>query len=57
MIILKLFASFMLLCCIFVGVRKADKRSHNPQYHALAEYMTGFIFVFLPLWGFYYLWW
>ncbi|NQZ26708.1 MAG: hypothetical protein HRT55_10365 [Colwellia sp.] len=57
MIILKLFASFMLFCCFLVGIRKADKKSHNPNYHALAEYMTGFIFVFGAFWAFYKLWW
>lgn len=56
MIILKLFASFMLLLCLLVGIRKADEKSHNPKYHALAEYMTGFIFVFGAVWGFYELW-
>jgi len=56
MLILKLFASLLLLICLFVGVRRADKKSHNPNYHAIAEYMTGFIFAFGALWGFYALW-
>ncbi|WP_170252841.1 hypothetical protein [Colwellia echini] len=57
MIIIKLSASFLLLIFILVGGRKADKKSHNSQYHPLAEYMTGFIFVFGAFWGLYELWW
>jgi len=56
MIILKLFGSFLLLICLLVGVKRADKNSHNPNYPAIAEYMTGFIFAFGALWGFYALW-
>jgi len=56
MITLKLFASLLLLMCLVVGVRRADKKFHNPNYHTIAEYMTGFIFAFGALWGLYALW-
>ncbi len=42
--------------CFLVGVWKADPRSHNPEYPALAEYTTGFIMCALALSGLYYLW-
>ncbi len=57
MVLLKLFGSFLLLCCLIVGIKKADKKTHNTEHHAMAEYMTGFIFAFGALYGFYLLWW
>lgn len=57
MIILKLFASLLLLACIFVGIKKADKKTHNPNYRSIAEYITGFIFVYAGIWGLQSLWW
>ena len=57
MVVLKLFASFLLLVCIFVGTKKADAKTHNPNHRPLAEYMTGFIFTFGGMWGLYALWW
>jgi hypothetical protein len=53
---LKVFATIVLLICFLVGVWKADPRSHNPEYPALAEYTTGFIMCALAVSGFYYLW-
>jgi hypothetical protein len=57
MIVLKLFASLLLLVCIFVGIKKADAKTHNPNHREFAEYMTGFIFTFGGVWGLYILWW
>jgi hypothetical protein len=57
MVLLKLFGSFLLLCCLIVGIKKADKKTHNTEHHAMAEYITGFIFAFGALYGFYLLWW
>jgi hypothetical protein len=53
---LKFFASVILLICFLVGLWKADPRSHNPTYPALAEYATGFIMCGIAVIGFYYLW-
>jgi hypothetical protein len=57
MFVIKLIATLLLLCCFIVGIRKADKKSHLHDYHPMAEYMAGFIFTLLSVWGFYYLWW
>lgn len=55
-IVAKLLVTMALLVCFIVGVWKADSRSHNPAYPALAEYATGFIMCALSLVGFYYVW-
>lgn len=52
----KIVATFWLVMGIIVASLRANPRTHNPEYGAVAEYMAGFIMFFGCLLGLYYLW-
>lgn len=52
----KMVATLLLVMGIIVASFKANPRTHNPEYGAVAEYTAGFIMFFGCLLGLYYLW-
>lgn len=56
LLVLKIIASVLLLCLFTVGVLKANPRTHNPEYHPIAEYGAGFICCGLACLALYHLW-
>lgn len=56
MFFLKIVASIILILLFLIGLKKADKNTHNPEYGVFAEYGAGFISTGLAVWGLYSLW-